>query len=85
VRLMIGDVIVCAWAAPCNGPGWANQPIRLVVRNHAGEYREEWIQPDEQTERMHTLYPISAMVTNQLIREIERRYAELAAPSHRHG
>lgn len=53
------DYIVTAYADTCGGPGWANKPIWLIVRDQDGKLREECVQPDEQTTEMHILYEVS--------------------------
>lgn len=54
------ETIITAYAEPSAGPGWANQPIWVIVRGINGKIREECIQPVEQTVKMTTLYTICA-------------------------
>ncbi len=54
------DTIITADAESANGPGWANQPIWVVVKSRLdGAIRVECIQPNEQSREMLTLYRIS--------------------------
>lgn len=64
--------ILATWAEPASGPGWANTPIRCVIRNPDGSYSEHWFQPEEQTDLMRNLYQISAIVTNEMNKEAQR-------------
>ena len=61
-------VVVAAVAGPAAGPGWANQPLRVYV-NDCGTITEHYIQSDEHTAVMATLYGISANVNTQMCRE----------------
>lgn len=61
-------VVLAAWAEPASGPGWANAPVRAVVRYPDGRYAEEWLQPDEQSPAVQTLYAASAVITGQMTR-----------------
>jgi hypothetical protein len=66
------DQVVTVYAEPASGPGWSNTPLWVVVRNRMeGRLRMECVQPEFQTDVMHTLYPISAVVQRQLVREVE--------------
>jgi hypothetical protein len=55
-----GDTIITAFAESASGPGWANYPIWVVVRDSFGDIREECIQMDEQTYKMLYLYDVSS-------------------------
>ena len=70
-KLGAHEHIVTAWAQPAAGPGWANQPLYLLIRDSNGKLRTECLQPDEQTAEMRTLYGISAHVHSQLTRSAE--------------
>ena len=65
------DTIVTAYAEPANGPGWANTPLWVIVRDAAGKLRQECIQPGEQTEDMLTLYAFSALLHGRMTRAVE--------------
>ena len=63
---------VTAFAKYAGGSGWSNAPLWVVVRDKYTEtLRLECIQPDRQTDRMHSLYDISASVTVQLKQEAQ--------------
>ncbi len=54
------DKIVAVFAESAHGPGWANQPLWVVVRSNLdGSFRRECIQPQDQTAEMLYLYRIS--------------------------
>lgn len=57
------DVVITAYAEPAVGPGWANQPVWVVVRSRLdGTIRQICLQPFEQSAEMLYLYSISAAV-----------------------
>ena len=60
------DVIVVAWAETCKGPGWANTPIWLIVRDKDGRLRQEAIQPENQTAEMLTLFDVSGAAASAM-------------------
>lgn len=54
------EYVVTAYAERASGPGWANQPIWVIIRDRTTSQMREWcIQPEDQTEEMMTLYPFS--------------------------
>ena len=61
-RLGKGETIVTAYAQPANGPGWANEPLYVVVRDANGKLREECLQPREQGDRIRLLYDMAAVL-----------------------
>jgi hypothetical protein len=67
-----GGQIVTAWAESASGPGWANQPVWVLVRSLSGDLRIECLQPEEQTPTMQTLHSISATVSGQMTKEAEK-------------
>jgi hypothetical protein len=55
--------VVCAYARKASGPGWANDPLYVVIEDHrTGKMREECIQPGQQNYEMRLLYNIAAQV-----------------------
>lgn len=61
------DKVMVAWAEPARGPGWANQPIWVLVRSQLdGGLRIECVQPGEQSREMLLLYGVSAAVTRDM-------------------
>jgi len=64
------DRIVTAYAESAAGPGWANQPIWVIVRGRDGALREECIQPDEQTDWMYALYAVSAAAHGSMVKAV---------------
>ena len=67
----MADRVICAYAEPASGPGWANRPVWVIVQETTGRLRQECLQPSEQTERIRVLYAISAQVHGQMAREAE--------------
>lgn len=61
------DHIVTAWAEHCEGPGWSNRLVSVLVRNAAdGKHRVVYLQPEEQSEEMWTLFDIAATVSKEM-------------------
>ena len=79
-RLAPGDVVVCVYANSAAGPGWANQPLWIVVRDVNHKLREECLQPDRFTLTISALYAISESANDGLCAEVHgiltRRTAE---------
>ena len=54
------DFIITAFAESYSGPGWSNSVIIVIVKSKLdGKIREEFIQPDYQTDEMITLFDLS--------------------------
>lgn len=65
------DTIIVAWAEYAAGPGWANAPVWVLVRDRRdGRLRQECLQPEEQTAVMLTLYGVSAHVSVQMLNAV---------------
>lgn len=60
VKLAATDTIITAFAQPAHGPGWANHPVIVIIRDGDGRLREEYIQPDQQSEYLYLLYNVSS-------------------------
>ena len=58
-RIKIEGHIMTAWAEACHGPGWANQPVWVLVKDDAGALKIECIQPEDQTAAIGWLFRIS--------------------------
>ena len=71
MRLAEGEHVVTAWAEYANGPGWSNSPVLVLVRNQSHVYRVEYIQPEDQSEGMATLYGVSAATSGAMVRAVE--------------
>ena len=65
------DTVLTAYAEPAKGPGWANAPIWVIVRDADDNLRQECIQPSEQTEDMLTLYAFSALLHGRMTIAVE--------------
>lgn len=72
--------IVAAWAESASGPGWANAPVWVLVRERDGTLRLDCLQPSEQTHAMHLLYRVSACATAEMTAAVR---AHLEAPTRR--
>jgi len=69
-KLEVGETIVTAYAEKANGPGWANKPLWVIVRDRNQNLREECIQPEKQTKEMHMMYEISEAVHKRMVYEV---------------
>lgn len=59
INLQDGEHILAAWAESASGPGWANQPLWVLVIDGDKRPRVECIQPGDQTQQMALLYSLS--------------------------
>ena len=70
------DHVLSAWAEPARGPGWANAPVWVAVRNGTDNAcRIECLQPSEQTARMRDFYAFSALIQRHMTCEAEKAMA----------
>ena len=88
ISIQPDDQIVSAWGECAAGPGWANQPLWVIVRSREGKLRMACIQPEDQTMEIHTLFKVSAVVSAQMCKAVEecmksrsKRKAKVAFPS----
>jgi len=59
LKITKDEYVVCAYPKMAAGPGWANTPIVVVIKNRLNNtYREEYIQPKEQTDTMRIMFPV---------------------------
>jgi len=73
IKLGEHDVVVTAWAEHCQGPGWANFPICVLIRDRwDGKLRIEYIQPEHQTKELNMLHQFTRIPTSYLVREVEK-------------
>lgn len=68
---MIEGKIVCAFAEPAAGPGWANSPLWYIVRDGDGKLTMHCLQPEEQTAEIGLLYRTSAALHGTMVRAVE--------------
>lgn len=74
MKLWKHDHVLTAYAEPAAGPGWANAPLWLIIRDaRDGSLRRECLQPDEQTSEMRTLYPVCAAAHLSMLAAVERK------------
>lgn len=65
--------IVTAFAQAAAGPGWANSPLWIIIANAVtGKWRQECLQPDEQTPEMALLYEFSALAHGRMTALVQR-------------
>lgn len=64
--LEAGDLIVAAWAEDCEGPGWQNSLISLVVYRQ-GEAKIIAIQPEFHSDEMRALFGVSAAANLSMV------------------
>jgi hypothetical protein len=72
MRLKKGETIITAYAEPAAGPGWANQPIWVILRDGNGKITEECIQPEDQTIDMAILYTVCAAAHRAMSVAVEK-------------
>jgi len=66
MKLNERERIEVAWSEDCNGPGWSNQIIWVLIRDGSGTLRLDSIQPSERTEYMAALHAVSAVVAREM-------------------
>lgn len=79
INLKSHDHILTAYAESAAGPGWANYPVWVIIRDASGKLREECIQPSEQTVRMEYLYSVSQAAHLSMREAVTTRLAEMTA------
>lgn len=67
------DHIVTAFATYEAGPGWANSPLWIIIKDVNGQLREECLQPEEQSREIRLLFPMAAQIHQQLKAELKGR------------
>ena len=70
MKLAEGDSIVTAYAEAASGPGWTNSPVWVIVRDINGKLRQECLQPDEQSDEIRLLYPLSSNLHGMMIKAV---------------
>ncbi len=55
--------VITAWAESCAGPGWANQPVWVLVQDATGKLRIECLQPCHQSSDMLTIFGFSSLAS----------------------
>lgn len=78
MKLSEHDHIVTAYAESASGPGWGNSPIWVIIRSSLdGSFRQDCIQPSEQTAEMQHLYHVlqaaHLAMTGAVRRALEKR------------
>lgn len=63
--------VMAAWGELCDGPGWHNTPVWVLVSVDGGNsYRVDCIQPENQTDGMRALLRISDLVTKEMTAQV---------------
>jgi len=62
LKLKAREWLVTAYSEECSGPGWANMPVIVIIQDSLGRMRQEYLQPEDQTEEIRLLYKISQHV-----------------------
>lgn len=76
MKLAKDETIVTAWAERASGPGWANQPVYVLVRDSNGKLRTDAIHPDEHSAEVHVLYDVNEaahIAMTNAVRKIAKR------------
>lgn len=63
----MNEHIVTAYAESADGPGWANAPIWVIIRQEDGTLCWECIQPKDQTAEMVILYKVSQAAHQSMV------------------
>jgi len=67
------DYLVTAYPQYCAGPGWANTPVWLIIKNNeSGKLREECIQPNEFSKDMHLLFNVALSAHNVFLNAVNK-------------
>lgn len=67
IKLKEHDHIVCAYAQRAAGPGWANAPLWVIIKDGNGNLRQECLQPEEQGERIIWMYDVAASIHSAMV------------------
>lgn len=80
-KLREGDQVICAYAQPAAGPGWANQPLWVIVQGADRTLRRECLQPEEQSESLRLIYRTSAEIHGLLLHGVENSFSMKRLPA----
>lgn len=72
------DRIVTAWAEHCDGPGWRNDIVWILVQPRNGELRIESVQADEQDTRIRHLFRLNALASAEMLAAVRARVKDLS-------
>lgn len=70
------ETIVAVRAETCGGPGWANRPLWVYIRNRVGEIRQECLQPEEHGDVIPHLFDSYEAMTNEMISQVCKIYRD---------
>ena len=72
ITLKHGEHILAVVPEYASGSGWANSPLFIYISDAHGDVRTVCLQPQEQTEGMHYLFPICATANAAMLGEVEK-------------
>lgn len=64
-----GEYIVACRAEKDAGPGWSNRLIWVVIKDREGNFREDAIQPEDQSEALNIIFNAFESLGNVVIYE----------------
>jgi hypothetical protein len=68
IVLKKGEYVVAVVPEIAAGPGWANSPTWVIIKDPTdNSYREECIQPEERTIELSILFKAGWILNNQMI------------------
>ena len=70
IGLKENERILCAVPEYVCGPGWSNALTTVYIISHENKIRTEFIQPDERSNKLRTLFSVGAVVFSSLINAI---------------
>lgn len=76
IELGANERIVAVVPEVCAGAGWRNTPVWVYITTPEGNFREECIQPEDQSPEMHTLFNTGAAICRELIKAVTQRKGE---------
>lgn len=71
MKLTKYEKIIAAFGERCKGPGWSNTPILVLVRRTGGDLRLEYIQPEDQTGVLSSLFGVSCEINKVMVAAVE--------------
>ena len=79
MKIKESEYIVTAYAEPCCGPGWANRPVTVIIKDKVtGAMREDSLQPEEQSMEIMNIYDFSAISHSKMVRAVKAILSEVA-------
>lgn len=76
ITLQEGEIVIAVVPEYASGPGWANQPTWVYVRDSQGKCRMVCIQPDERSASLNALFHAGEAMTRCLINAVPVKRAK---------